>query len=423
MASYKDTDPSGIYQFKNIINGHLYVGYSNHLEYRRRQHLKDLRAGTHCNPYLQAAFRLYGESAFEWSVIEYCPVEQLKDREKYWIATLGSFGGGYNLTEGGDGSSGAQWKESQYKLMCKPVVCLNTMQKYKSITEAANLNNGSNDSVITKVCTGRAVYSGTENGERLVWRYASDAENMTPSEIAAIVAEAQTFTPKQHTTAVVALPSCEYFPSETDAAKFYGIKVTAVNGILKGRNFYAVTPTNERITFCLASVFDSLTADEVSALLDRMLSHAPESRTNGRERAVIAFPTMRIYSTLTEASKDIGVRNSTISTSCSSPIEHKKRARLKDGTWSVWAYYDDYIAMSKCSIELLIKQSQRDRTHAPTNTRAVRLVNTGEVFNTIKDASVSYRVDASLIGGNCRGKYSFGGHDVMGNKLYWEYVA
>lgn len=422
MASYKDTDPSGIYQFKNIINGHLYVGYSNHLEYRRRQHLRDLRAGTHCNPYLQAAFRLYGESAFEWSVIEYCPVAQLKNREKYWIAALGSFGGGYNLTEGGDGSSGRQWKESQYKLSSKPVVCLNTMQHYESISEAAR-HCGGYDSTIIKVCTGRAVYSGCNNGERLVWRYASDIEDISPDSIVKIVAEAQKFTPKQHTTAVVALPSCEYFQSEADAARFYGIRTSAVNGILKGRNFYATASTGELVTFCLASIFDSMADEEIAEFLDRMLSHVPARREYWRERSVVMFPSLTIYSTLTEASSATGVRISSISTSCTSPTDYKQRTACSDGTWAVWAYYEDYVKMPEDVIEGLVRQATRKRTHIPTCKRAVRLLNTGEVFETIKKASISYHVDPSLIGRNCRGKYSFGGHDSNGDKLYWEYVA
>ncbi len=73
----------GIYGIFNFLNGKLYIGSTNNLKSRLRQHKKGLKKQKHKNKYLQNSWNKYGESAFEFHVIEYCPKEKLIEREQF----------------------------------------------------------------------------------------------------------------------------------------------------------------------------------------------------------------------------------------------------------------------------------------------------------------------------------------------------
>lgn len=93
----------GIYCIENTVNHKKYVGMAKDIESRWRSHRCGLRKGNHVNCHLQRAWDIYGESAFEFSVLEETSADKLQTAEIEWIQRLGTFGGGYNLTAGGDG--------------------------------------------------------------------------------------------------------------------------------------------------------------------------------------------------------------------------------------------------------------------------------------------------------------------------------
>lgn len=423
MASYKDSDPSGIYKFVNTINGKVYVGCSNHLVHRHRQHIRALRSRTHVNRYLQAAFNLYGESAFEWSIIEFCPIDQLHSREKHWIRHYSSFGDGYNLTEGGEGTYGRRWTTAQHELYQRPVVCLNTMESYDSVKEAARIGGGSGDSSIIRVCTGRAFYSGIRNGERLVWRYAKDIDGVPEHELKKIVIEAQRFRPRTRNCQVVSFPDEKIFDSETEAASHYGIRATSVNGILKGRLLTSTAQDGDRVTFRSLSDYLGMSETEKEDVRELTISGFRGNQGTLKRRKVVMFPGRHIFDSLTIAGQTTGAQSSSISISCASPLREKKKTRLSDGTWATWVYYEDYLLMSQEDCEKLSSATSCRNGHKPTNRRKVRLINTGKVFNTIREAAAECGISATSIGMACRGETSFGGKNKNGEKLFWEYVA
>lgn len=103
---------SGIYIITNCRNGKQYVGQSYDTERRIRAHKNKLRIGAHANRHLQSAWNKYGEDAFSFSIVEYCPIDALDDREMYWIRTLSTISpNGYNMTLGGDGNRGYHWSD------------------------------------------------------------------------------------------------------------------------------------------------------------------------------------------------------------------------------------------------------------------------------------------------------------------------
>jgi group I intron endonuclease len=66
----------------------MYVGQTSELTMRWRKHCWRLRNNRHHNAHLQSAWNKYGEQSFALSVIEWCEVDQLTDREAYWTRAL-----------------------------------------------------------------------------------------------------------------------------------------------------------------------------------------------------------------------------------------------------------------------------------------------------------------------------------------------
>lgn len=78
----------GIYKIRNTINGNFYIGSSVNVESRIFKHLSFLRRGDHPNAHLQSAFTTYGESAFEFELIEQSSQDQLLTREQFCLDIL-----------------------------------------------------------------------------------------------------------------------------------------------------------------------------------------------------------------------------------------------------------------------------------------------------------------------------------------------
>lgn len=90
---------SGIYIITNLRTGKSYVGQSGNVYRRRKQHFSALKSGKHENWRMQFEFNRYGRRNFRWRVLEWCPPNQLNEREKYWITRLNTrTPKGFNLT-------------------------------------------------------------------------------------------------------------------------------------------------------------------------------------------------------------------------------------------------------------------------------------------------------------------------------------
>ena len=93
----------GIYRVYNTKNNKSYVGQSRNLSRRFTKHTYLLNIGMHPNSLLQEDWLKYGESAFQFEILEFCKIPDLDKKEKEHIALLNSTadGNGYNLTYGG----------------------------------------------------------------------------------------------------------------------------------------------------------------------------------------------------------------------------------------------------------------------------------------------------------------------------------
>ena len=97
----------GIYKIENSLNHHCYIGQSVDI-YRRWNTHKRVYKNNDIQEYntsLYRAFRKYNIENFSFEIIEECNVEELNEREMYWIKFYNSYHNGYNQTIGGEGRS------------------------------------------------------------------------------------------------------------------------------------------------------------------------------------------------------------------------------------------------------------------------------------------------------------------------------
>lgn len=109
---------TGVYIIDNRRNGKIYVGSAAvAFHIRFRTHRSRLRLGNHPNKHLQSAWNKYGESAFDFGIIEVCCPEECLNKEQEWIDTLTPYKKeiGYNKSPTATGVRGLVWSEESRK--------------------------------------------------------------------------------------------------------------------------------------------------------------------------------------------------------------------------------------------------------------------------------------------------------------------
>lgn len=93
--------PGIIYKLTNRVNGKSYIGQTKRLlDQRFNEHCyvrPNVRAST-----IQRAIQKYGRENFVVDVLEHCALDELNEREIYWIMKFDTMRTGYNDTSGGD---------------------------------------------------------------------------------------------------------------------------------------------------------------------------------------------------------------------------------------------------------------------------------------------------------------------------------
>lgn len=125
----------GIYKITNLINGHYYIGQSRDIKGRFRCHRfsgRQLNDKDHNTP-IHLAIHKYGEENFSYEILEECSIDELNEKEVYWIEKLqATKNGNYNILVGG---------QDRKKIDNKPVELYdlsgNYIQTISSATEVA----------------------------------------------------------------------------------------------------------------------------------------------------------------------------------------------------------------------------------------------------------------------------------------------
>ena len=101
-----------IYKYTNKLNGKVYIGQTVDEQRRINNHKKASN-----NSLFHRAIRKYGFENFDYEVLERVDKSLLNEREIYWIQYYDSTNKdiGYNLTSGGEGTSGYTYTDEQLK--------------------------------------------------------------------------------------------------------------------------------------------------------------------------------------------------------------------------------------------------------------------------------------------------------------------
>ena len=92
----------GIYKITNKKTGKSYIGQSNDIERRFKEHQT---VGEKSRIPVDIAIQKYGKDSFLYEIIEECSIDDLNTKETYWIQTLDTVNNGYNCNIGGEQQS------------------------------------------------------------------------------------------------------------------------------------------------------------------------------------------------------------------------------------------------------------------------------------------------------------------------------
>lgn len=95
----------GIYKITNLINNLIYVGQSVSIEQRFANH-RSRKNGNYRGSLIDQKIEELGVDKFSFEIIEECSIEELDEKEIYWINYYDSYNTGYNQTAGGSSCIG-----------------------------------------------------------------------------------------------------------------------------------------------------------------------------------------------------------------------------------------------------------------------------------------------------------------------------
>lgn len=92
----------GIYKITNKETGKSYIGQSNDIERRFKEHKTK---GEESRIPVDLAIKKYGQNHFLYEVLEECSIEELNEKEQFQIDKYDTYENGYNCNPGGDQQS------------------------------------------------------------------------------------------------------------------------------------------------------------------------------------------------------------------------------------------------------------------------------------------------------------------------------
>jgi group I intron endonuclease len=106
----------GIYYIINLLNGHCYIGSSKNISQRMRNHLNRsyLILKKNSNMPFTRSLLKYGSENFGVIIIEYSNLEDLYERETFWISKLNPY---YNILKEGGSSNNYRHSDITKKII------------------------------------------------------------------------------------------------------------------------------------------------------------------------------------------------------------------------------------------------------------------------------------------------------------------
>ena len=109
-----------IYKIRNVTNEKFYVGSTVDSRVRFQTHRRNLRAGKHQSPHMQAAWNKYGEDCFKFEVVEHVAnPEDLLKAEQVWLDAHAGKSYCYNWATDASAPMRGKTHSVEAKLKCK----------------------------------------------------------------------------------------------------------------------------------------------------------------------------------------------------------------------------------------------------------------------------------------------------------------
>ena len=127
----------GIYKITNKLNNHSYIGLSTKVEERWKYHQSPYNQQRESYKSLYKAFEKYGIENFTFEILEECSIQELGEKEKYYIAKYDTYKNGYNMTTGGEDNVGSA--HPNHKLTDEDIINIriryNNLERRKEVYE------------------------------------------------------------------------------------------------------------------------------------------------------------------------------------------------------------------------------------------------------------------------------------------------
>lgn len=243
------------------------------------------------------------------------------------------------------------------KVNAKQVICINTQEVFKSISEASKFFGISLDS-ISKCCSGR--HNETKEGYQFAF-YEEGKEYVL-----------QDFS-KVRFNKVRCIDTGEIFDSIEDAAKYYNTSSGNIRSAIQGRS---KTAKGLRWEYAGKPIKNN--------------KHYNPSFYDNKKKPVICINTQEVFDSILSASKHFNIAKSSISNCC--------KGRAKKAKGLVFAFYEEGATYE------LPKDSVTEYDFIYKGSKAVICIDTGEVFSSAAEASYKLGKPVGNISACCRGE-------------------
>ena len=169
----------------------------------------------------------------------------------------------------------------------------------------------------------------------------------------------------------------------------------------------SVSEISEKLNMHNGTITNYLLRAEKYGLCDY---NKEESKNRGSAHKVYCLTTNEIFNSIVEAAKKYNIEESCISKCCR---RKQSYAGFYNGQKLIWMYYEDYLKLNGDKSKYIIKENK--------NFTKVICINTGKIFNSIKEAAEYYGIRQSGIQACCCGRYKYSGTLLDGTKLQWMY--
>lgn len=159
-----------IYTIHNALNNKVYVGWSIDPQTRWTKH-KRVAAGSRTKEkfYIHRALSKYGIDSFIFSILqEFSNETDVLQAEKYWIKFFNSLDSnyGYNLTAGGEGTSGRKLSEETKNKISKAHIGMKHSERTITKIRAENIKRMQNASYKAHIVSLLTNYSKDEKNKK-----------------------------------------------------------------------------------------------------------------------------------------------------------------------------------------------------------------------------------------------------------------